>query len=108
MFILVASVSALLLPPTQEAEPSQGQTATRAALQTCVEQAATRLERSRETAPVVAASALEACHSERRAFVVAVAGDDWRLAQELERQLDARLLRIAQSRVVEIRARRGS
>lgn len=80
--------------------------AARTALVSCVERAATRLERSRETADIVAQAAIAACTTERDALQRAAAGDDRRFAAALMPRIDEHLRQLAQARVVTIRANR--
>lgn len=77
-----------------------------AAYEACVVAAATRLERSREAADIIAAAAVDQCGRERDVFRRTEAGDDWRYASVLMPGVDERVRRAAQSRVVAIRARR--
>jgi hypothetical protein len=74
--------------------------------QVCVLRSAERLERSRETADIVAASAVESCQQARAEMLQIAAGTDWRYASVLGRAVDERVLAAAQARVVAIRSRR--
>jgi hypothetical protein len=74
--------------------------------QSCVLRSAERLERSRETADIVAASAVQSCQEARAEMLRIAAGTDWRYASVLGRAVDERVLAIAQARVVAIRSRR--
>lgn len=72
----------------------------------CVLRSAVRLERSGETADIVAAASVESCQAERSGMVRTIAGDDWRYANVLGPTVDERVLSEAQARVVSIRATR--
>lgn len=72
----------------------------------CVLRSAERLERSRETADIVADSALESCQQRRAEMLQIAAGSDWRYAEFLGRTVDGRVLAAAQARVVAIRSQR--
>ena len=80
--------------------------AARRALIVCVERAATRLERSREAANIVADAAIIACRVERANFIRLAGGDDWRYERAIMSKLDEHLRQLAQARVVTIRADR--
>lgn len=90
-----------------QAGPSLSTVEAREAYRSCVLGAAVRLERSRETADLVAQAALEQCHGERNKFVTEAGGDDdRRFARVLISRIEADVLRDATARVVSIRAAR--
>lgn len=104
--IVLAFSLALAFGGERSPPNSQENVAARRALVSCVERAASRLERSREAANIVADAAITACRAERETVRRVAAGDDWRYEAVLMPKVDEHLRQLAQARVVTIRANR--